>query len=414
MSKKVISGIYKITNLSNGKIYVGSAVDVFHRWCCHKGELKENKHSNQYLQNAWNKYKENNFIFEIIEELKDKSKIIEREQYWIDKTKCFKRSVGYNLSPTAGSQLGYKHTKETKKRIGESKKGCIPWNKGRVGLYSLSEETKKKISENNKGEGNPFSKLTWKKINEIRKIYKTSSLKMGEIAKIYNLSLSHTTSIINNKTWKDENYNPPKGYEKSNKRSQSKLDIKLVNEIRRKYSTNNYSQSRLANEYDVSRATVQAVVNGRSWKEEGFEKINREFKQVPWNKGIPHSKETRKKMSDNHADVSGEKHPMYGKTHTEEAKIKIRESRSKQIFSEEIQKKKSEKLKGNNNAKRKLTWSDVKEIREKFNQGYTKYRLAKKFNISFSNVFKIVNNLTWKLPTTNSQTTNLLTIKKTP
>lgn len=38
------------------------------------------------------------------------------------------------------------------------------------------------------------------------------------------------------------------------------------------------------------------------------------------------SPETRKKVSEHHADVSGEKHPMYGRKHSEEAKEKMRQA----------------------------------------------------------------------------------------
>jgi hypothetical protein len=37
------------------------------------------------LQNAWNKYGEDNFYFSVLELVPDKDKLIEREQYWIDK-----------------------------------------------------------------------------------------------------------------------------------------------------------------------------------------------------------------------------------------------------------------------------------------------------------------------------------------
>ena len=45
--------------------------------------------------------------------------------------------------------------------------------------------------------------------------------------------------------------------------------------------------------------------------------------------------ETRKKISDNHADFSGEKHPMFGKHHSEETKKKMSESQIGKHFSEE-------------------------------------------------------------------------------
>lgn len=51
-----ISGIYKILNIKNGKFYIGSSNNIKVRWSQHKTLLKNNKHENKYLQNAWNKY----------------------------------------------------------------------------------------------------------------------------------------------------------------------------------------------------------------------------------------------------------------------------------------------------------------------------------------------------------------------
>ena len=53
------------------------------RWDCHKAQLRGNYHDNPHLQNSWNKYGEENFIFEVIEVV-DKCDIDEREKYWID------------------------------------------------------------------------------------------------------------------------------------------------------------------------------------------------------------------------------------------------------------------------------------------------------------------------------------------
>ena len=82
MSKQ-ICGVYKITNIINGKIYVGSSKDIEDRWWHHKYELNSRIHKNTHLQNAWNKYKEHNFIFEIIEECSPQIQF-EREQYYLD------------------------------------------------------------------------------------------------------------------------------------------------------------------------------------------------------------------------------------------------------------------------------------------------------------------------------------------
>jgi predicted GIY-YIG superfamily endonuclease len=46
-------GIYYIKNIINGKIYIGSSVQIGIRWQQHKAALRENKHHCIYLQHAW-------------------------------------------------------------------------------------------------------------------------------------------------------------------------------------------------------------------------------------------------------------------------------------------------------------------------------------------------------------------------
>ena len=65
--------------------------------------------------------------------------------------------------------------------------------------------------------------------------------------------------------------------------------------------------------------------------------------------GKKHSEETRKKISEHHADVSGENHPMYGKHHSEETLIKMRGENNPMYgkkHSEETRKKMSDAFKG--------------------------------------------------------------------
>lgn len=54
-----------------------------------------------------------------------------------------------------------------------------------------------------------------------------------------------------------------------------------------------------------------------------------------------HSEETKKKMSDNHADISGGNNPMFGKFHTDETKIKISNIHKGKIDSPETRERKS-------------------------------------------------------------------------
>jgi len=58
--------IYHIICIPTGKGYIGSTVNLHKRKSGHFEQLRKNKHYNQYLQNAFNKYGEENFTFEII------------------------------------------------------------------------------------------------------------------------------------------------------------------------------------------------------------------------------------------------------------------------------------------------------------------------------------------------------------
>lgn len=137
------SGIYAFLNLVNEKIYVGSAKDFYKRYHVHKSMLINNKHDNSYLQRAWNKYGKLNFLFVILEYVEETSKLEEREQYWIDKTKCYERNIGYNARRIANSNLGIFHTQETKDKISKVKTGIRLSNEAKINMSKSSANRNK-------------------------------------------------------------------------------------------------------------------------------------------------------------------------------------------------------------------------------------------------------------------------------
>lgn len=116
------SGIYTITNRETGRIYVGSAVRLGHRLWRHRWMLRKNQHPSVILQRAWNKYGEDAFVFAVAELVPDKANLIVREQSLIDQLQSF-GPRGYNLTPNAGSQLGFKMSDESKAKMRAAKLG---------------------------------------------------------------------------------------------------------------------------------------------------------------------------------------------------------------------------------------------------------------------------------------------------
>ena len=93
---KQITGIYKITNITNDMPYIGQAVNVRLRFGQHiKRGLKAEPRTNIKLYDAIDKYGLENFTFEIIEECTSE-RLNEREKYWIDYFES--NSYGYNMT----------------------------------------------------------------------------------------------------------------------------------------------------------------------------------------------------------------------------------------------------------------------------------------------------------------------------
>jgi DNA-binding Xre family transcriptional regulator len=92
--RKFMGCIYQIRNLKNGRLYIGSSKDIEHRFRVHKHDLKHNKHHAYKLQQDWNIYGENSFVFEIVEEINNQIDLKNQEQFWIDKFNTY--TDGYN------------------------------------------------------------------------------------------------------------------------------------------------------------------------------------------------------------------------------------------------------------------------------------------------------------------------------
>lgn len=210
--------IYKITNLINGKIYIGQTNNPKRRQQEHFSlshsiiEEEENK----ILYKAMQKYGIENFTFEIIE---DKTKDYnEKEIYWI-KFYNSKAPNGYNITD------------------GGENPPIL------------------------KGENSYHATHTEKEISEIKKLLKNTIIPFSDIAKQFHYSDTYTIQKINQGIiWYDETESYPlrdnTGFAQERKRAQQ-----IINDL----LTTNLTQKEIATKYGVSRSTVTMINIGENF-----------------------------------------------------------------------------------------------------------------------------------------------------
>lgn len=108
------SGVYRIRNTVNGKVYIGSTKNFAARLHSHKYHLMHRTHHSKKLQNAWNKYGTTAFAFEKVLVCSPED-LLMYEQLLIDGFSA--QTCGYNQLPKAGSREGVPHDQDTLQRM---------------------------------------------------------------------------------------------------------------------------------------------------------------------------------------------------------------------------------------------------------------------------------------------------------
>jgi len=110
-------GVYKITNKENEKVYIGKSNDIDGRWKTHIRFLDANNHYNYKLQEDWNRYGEDCFTFEILEDiteevdlgLRSDTELIQIENAYMISYDAI--NTGYNIEKTLDKILKAEHDK---------------------------------------------------------------------------------------------------------------------------------------------------------------------------------------------------------------------------------------------------------------------------------------------------------------
>ena len=100
------AGVFQIKNIANGKVLLGSSLNLEGPLNSHRFMLTTGSHRNKALQNEWNAYGEKNFVFEILETVKVtddpnfnlNDELILLEEIWLERLQPFGEK-GYNTDP---------------------------------------------------------------------------------------------------------------------------------------------------------------------------------------------------------------------------------------------------------------------------------------------------------------------------
>ena len=246
------SGIYCITNKINGHRYIGSTTNLRKRRANNFSKLRRGVNDCLHLQRAWNLYGEDAFEFRHIL-ICEKDELLRYEQELLDRWKPeynIRRKAeanwGIRLSEEAchkisermkGNKygLGFKHSKETKKRIASKHRGrkfsqqhCANISHAKQGskLGPRPQGVRERIAASNRGqkrteqqrrnisaaksgihigEGNPNAKLSEQAVIFVRYLFR-KGLTQTRLASICGLSQTSIGRLVQGKAWSHVRY----------------------------------------------------------------------------------------------------------------------------------------------------------------------------------------------------------------
>lgn len=215
----MIKAIYKITNLINGKIYVGQSVHPEKRWTEHKQRAR-NHCDNYPIHLAISKYGEDNFNFEIIEWT---PLYEEREKFFTRELNALVPN-GYNLIEGGHSPILF-------------------------------------------GEDNSRNTISREAVLNIIKALKENALTDREIAIKYNTTDKIVADINHGYTHRVETETYPIRV----KRGRQILSEEEVKEIKNLLINSSFSFTEIAKKYNTTKTNISQINNGRSFDRFGWD-----------------------------------------------------------------------------------------------------------------------------------------------
>jgi len=180
-----------------------------------------------------------------------------------------------------------------------------------------------------------------------------------------------------------------------------KLTFKKAERIREMYNTGRYSQRDLGDMFDVCPTTICNIVNDKRWIEEHplSDVYYKGHKMNLSNDGYPRVWIGNKNQRVHHMvykEHYGDIPKDYEVHHKDGNKMNWCPENLEAVTRSEHMRKDKRSL-GESNFQAKLTCTDIKEIRRRYGSGdIYQETLADEYNVTISNISKIVRRKTWK------------------
>jgi group I intron endonuclease len=195
--------VYKITNIINGKNYIGQSNDPRVRWNSHKYHSRNDGKKNYHLYASMNKYGIQNFLFDVIAQAPTADLLNFLENDLIIQYDALNSKYGYNK--TINGTVNRFISNETKKRMSEAQKGHL-----------VSEEARTKIGNANRNRSinlgakngmfnirSAQSKFTDDQVICIREEFKNKNVTTSQLAIKYKVDRTTIWKLLTNKTYRN-------------------------------------------------------------------------------------------------------------------------------------------------------------------------------------------------------------------
>lgn len=265
--------IYKITNLINGKIYVGKTEETIERrFYEHKLAVKNNTIKNK-LYSAMKHYGVDNFSVEELDKSDDRDELCEKERYWIKYLNSQDSNIGYNIADGGNGGCTW------------DQRGCVTLHKGNKNTRVKPEKVDELLSDGWELGGKKLGKSSgrsngrWIHKGDIQKRvyenelkdYISSGWELGysDKSKI-NLSKSHIGNVPYNKGLKLSD-DQKKKVSLSTREAMSRPDVRKKLDAHyskmkgSRWMVNNKNESLLAYKDDIQYYLDNGYIFGRKW-----------------------------------------------------------------------------------------------------------------------------------------------------